>query len=233
MQPYFFPYIGYFQLMDAVDLFIFYDDAQYMKGGWINRNRILLNGEPVWWTYPIVRDSYRLPIRLRRYGRSDLQIKSLIGKLVGAYRHAPQFGKAISNISEYLAYEDESVSRFNQAHLIGLAETLGIACRFVASSEIEHDNSLTGQARVIDLCKRVGATHYFNAIGGRSLYDSAAFERAEIDLAFVQPGNVSYSQFNATPVPYLSIVDILMFNTVPQARALLRECRHLHAGTST
>lgn len=232
MQPYFFPYIGYFQLMDAVDLFVFYDDAQYMKGGWLNRNRILRDGTPAWWTYPIVRDDFRLPIRERRYGRSEDQIASLAGKLEGAYRRAPHYADAMPVIAQHLAHGDDSVSRFNQAHLEGLAGTLGIACRFERSSEIEHDDSLSGQDRVIELCRRVGATHYFNAIGGQSLYDPAAFADAGVALSFVQPGNVSYPQFDDAPVPYLSIVDVLMFNTPAQAQGLLRECRHLHAGAA-
>ena len=230
MQPYFFPYIGYFQLMDAVDLFVFYDDAQYMKGGWLNRNRILRDGAPAWWTYPIVRDDYRLPVRARRYGHSKEQVASMTGKVEGAYRGAAQFADMMPVIAAHLAHEDDSVSGFNQAHLVGLAKRLGIACRFATSSGIEHDDTLTGQARVIELCKRLDATHYFNAIGGQSLYDPAAFADAGIALSFVQPGDLAYPQFDAPPVPYLSIVDVLMFNTLPQARALLRDCRHLHSG---
>jgi hypothetical protein len=230
MQPYFFPYIGYFQLMDAVDLFVFYDDAQFMKGGWVNRNRILHKGAAAWWTYPIVREDFRLPICERRYAKSAAQLESLKGKLEGAYRRAPCFAEAMPVIAGHLACENDHVSGFNQAHLQGLASMLGIACRFGTSSAIEHDRTLSGQDRVIELCKRVGATQYFNAIGGRGLYDAAAFADAGIELSFVEPGPVSYPQFDAPHVPFLSIVDVLMFNTVPQAKALLRECRHVRAG---
>ena len=230
MQPYFFPYIGYFQLMDAVDLFVFYDDAQFMKGGWVNRNRILHKGQAAWWTCPIVREDFRLPICERRYATSDAQRESLQGKLEGAYRRAPCYADTMPLIAGHLAFEDDRVSAFNQAHLKGLASTLGITCRFETSSTIEHDRTLSGQDRVIELCKRVGATHYFNASGGRALYDAAAFADAGMALSFVEPGAVSYPQFDAPHVPFLSIVDVLMFNTVPQAEALLRECRHVPAG---
>jgi hypothetical protein len=232
MQPYFFPYIGYFQLMDAVDLFVFYDDAQFMKGGWVNRNRILRDGAPAWWTYPIVREDYRLTIRERRYDRSDAQLQSLAGKLEGAYRRAPHYADTMPVIQAHLAHDDDRVSSFNQAHLAGLASMLGITCKVAVSSDIEHDDSLTGQARVLELCKRTGATHYINAIGGQSLYDPAAFEAEGIALSFVQPGAVAYPQFDAAPVPYLSIVDVLMFNSIAQTQALLRQCRLLHAGAA-
>lgn len=232
MQPYFFPYIGYFQLMDAVDTFVFYDDAQFMKGGWVNRNRILHKGEAAWWTYPIVREDFRLTIRERRYGKSDAQLASLKGKLEGAYRRAPCFTDTMPVIAAHLAHDDDHVSRFNQAHLEGLAGWLGIDCRFATSSAIAHDRTLSGQARVIELCRQLGATQYFNAIGGLALYDPKAFADAGIELSFVEPGPVSYPQFDAPHVPFLSIVDVLMFNTVPQAKALLRECRHVHAGAA-
>ena len=232
MQPYFFPYIGYFQLMDAVDTFVFYDDAQFMKGGWVNRNRILHKGEAAWWTYPIVREDFRLTIRERRYGKSGAQLESMKGKLEGAYRRAPRSPASCPRSAAHLAHDDDHVSGFNQAHLEGLASLLGIDCRFATSSEIDHDRTLSGQARVIEICRQLGATQYFNAIGGVALYDPKAFADAGIELSFVQPGPVSYPQFDDPHVPYLSIVDVLMFNTVPQAKALLRECRHVHAGAA-
>ena len=232
MQPYFFPYIGYFQLMDAVDTFVFYDDAQFMKGGWVNRNRILHKGEAAWWTYPIVREDFRLTIRERRYGKSDAQLESLKGKLEGAYRRAPCYADTMPVIAAHLAHDDDHVSRFNQAHLEGVSAMLGIDCRFATSSEIDHDRTLSGQARVIELCRQLGATQYFNAIGGLALYDPKAFADVGIELTFVEPGRVSYPQYGDPHVPYLSIVDVLMFNTLPQAKALLRECRHVHAGAA-
>ena len=232
MQPYFFPYIGYFQLMDAVDLFVFYDDAQFMKGGWVNRNRILREGAPAWWTYPIVREDFRLTIRERRYAKSDANTASLLGKLEGAYRRAPHYATTQDLVATCFACDDDSVAGFNQAHLADLAKRLGIGCDFAISSQIDHDRTLGGQERVIALSKAVGATRYFNAIGGRALYDPAAFADAGIDLCFVEPGAVAYPQFGDPPVPYLSIVDVLMFNTPAQASALLGQCRHLEAATT-
>ncbi len=223
MQPYFFPYIGYFQLMRAVDRFVFYDDAQYMKGGWVNRNRILQHGDAAWWTFPIVRDDYRRPIRERRYATSPGQVRSLLGKLDGAYREAPHFAATRALAAGYLDADDISVSGFNMHHLTGIARTLDIPCEVLASSRVEHDRSLSGQARVIDLCRRLGATHYVNAIGGVGLYDAAAFERAGIELQFLRPATTTYPQLGEPHVPFLSILDVLMFNSRDQARHLLSQ----------
>lgn len=221
MQPYFFPYIGYFQLMASVDCFIFYDDAQYIKGGWVNRNRILRNGEPAWWTFPIVRDNYLLPIRQRQYARSPEQVNSLLGKLEAAYRKAPHFHSLYRLANDYLRADDATVSSFNYVHLTEIARRLGIGCDFLVSSQFEQDRSLTGQARVIDICRRVGATRYLNSSGGTGLYDATTFAHANIELGFMQPSITNYLQMNEPHVPFLSIVDVLMFNSIEQACAMI------------
>jgi hypothetical protein len=221
MQPYFFPYIGYFQLMAAVDCFIFYDDAQYMKGGWVNRNRILRDDDAAWWTFPIVRDDYRLPIHQRHYARAPEQVRSLLAKLEAAYGDAPHFSSAYRLANEYLATDQTVVSSFNQAHLGGIARQLGIGCKYLVSSQLEQDRSLMGQARVIDICRRVGATRYLNSIGGVGLYDAPTFARAGIELGFVQPAMTDYPQLQQPHVPFLSIIDVLMFNSVTQTRTMI------------
>lgn len=221
MQPYFFPYIGYFQLMSAVDCFVFYDDAQYMKGGWVNRNRILYDGAPGWWTHPIVREDYRLPIRQRRYARSPARTTALLAKLDGAYRTAPQFAPTVAMATEYLDNDLETVSAFNQAHLEGIARRLGIDCTFVPSSQLDYDRALGAQSRVIDLCRRLGASAYLNAMGGSALYDAGEFARRGLELGFVHPEVTTYPQLDRPHVPFLSIIDVLMFNSVEQASALL------------
>jgi hypothetical protein len=221
MQPYFFPYIGYFQLMKAVDCFVFYDDAQYIKGGWVNRNRILRDGCAAWWTFPIDRDDYRLPIHQRRYARSPDQVRSLVGKLSGAYRDAPHVASTLALAADYLDDDHAVVSTFNQAHLADIARRLDIRCEFLVSSQLEQDRALAGEARVIDLCRRLGATRYLNSMGGSGLYDAAAFASAGIELGFVQPATTDYPQLGQPHVPFLSIIDVLMFNSVEQLRAML------------
>jgi hypothetical protein len=221
MQPYFFPYIGYFQLMKAVDCFVFYDDAQYMKGGWINRNRILQNGAAAWWTFPIERDDFRLPIDQRRYARSPERTRSLLGKLDGAYREAPHFASTRALTADYFNDSHSVVSAFNQMHLADIARRLDIRCEFLLSSQLDQDSALGGEARVIDLCRGLGATHYLNAMGGTALYNAATFARAGIELGFVQPAMTDYPQLGRPHVPFLSIIDVLMFNPIERVRAML------------
>jgi hypothetical protein len=221
MQPYFFPYIGYFQLMKAVDCFVFYDDAQYMKGGWINRNRILQSSTAAWWTFPIERDDFRLPIHQRHYARSPERIRSLLGKLDGAYRDAPHAASTLALTADYLDRDQSVVSLFNQMHLADIAHRLDIRCEFLVSSQLDQDRALTGEARVVDLCRRLGATRYLNSMGGTSLYDAATFARAGIELGFVQPAMTDYPQLGQPHVPFLSIIDVLMFNPIERVRAML------------
>lgn len=221
MQPYFFPYIGYFQLMSAVDCFVFYDEAQFMKGGWVNRNRILRDGAAHWWTLPVVHDSFRLPINARRYRRDPAELASLYGKFDAAYRRAPHYREARRLLELGFASSDDLVSRLNEHQLRELADALGIRCRWLRSSEIEHDRSLGGEARVIEICRRLGASVYLNPEGGRSLYSADGFAASGIALQFIAPQLRPYRQFDDAPVPALSILDVIAFNGVAGAAAML------------
>lgn len=224
VQPYFFPYIGYFQLMHAVDCFVFYDDAQFMKGGWVNRNRILRSGSPAWWTFPVVSADYKLPINQRSYAASAEAIGSLAAKIDHAYRKAPHFKRVFAQLTSRLQEPMPNVAEFNQHHVKCIAQELGIDCQFAVSSEIDKDAALDGQARVIDICRRLGATTYINPIGGLELYDPRAFESAGIELRFIKARPTDYAQFGEPHVPFLSIVDVLMFNGPELSRALLDRC---------
>lgn len=212
MQPYFFPYIGYFQLMKAVNRFVFYDDAQYMKGGWVNRNRILRNGSPRWWTLPIVRDDFRLAINQRFYGHGPETVQSMMDKLATSYRGAPYYAETHTEVKRLLEHAESRVSAYNQWHLERLARGLGVKCEFHLSSQLGIDDALTGQERVLAICERLGATDYVNSFGGQALYDASAFADRGVSLRFIQSLPGEYAQFGGAFVPYLSIVDTLMFN---------------------
>jgi hypothetical protein len=220
MQPYFFPYLGYFQLMRAVDVFVIYDDVQYMKGGWINRNRILSNGRPSWFTLPVQRDSLSLQINCRHYLPS-LWTNKLKQQLHLSYARAPEYGQVYPLVCGLLDFADSNVAVFNTNLLTTLASKLCISCKFVVSSALAKAANLKGQDRVIDLCQRIGATQYVNPISGSSLYDSHAFARAGLDLVFLRPGLPEYLQFGAAHVPYLSIIDVLMFNSTRRTSEML------------
>ncbi|MFS8063614.1 MAG: WbqC family protein [Luteimonas sp.] len=223
MQPYFFPYLGYFQLMHAVDCFVFYDDAQFMKGGWVNRNRLLVDGRPGWWTFPVVHASHRLPICGREYRSAPAQTARLIAQVEHAYRLAPHFGSMFPRIAGYLGSPQSNVAAFNQAHLESLARDMGLRCRFLASSELVPGTTLGGQAKVIEICRALGATHYINSPGGQALYDADVFADAGLQLGFLHPRPEPYPQFGQPHAASLSIVDALMFNDPEHMRQLLRQ----------
>lgn len=219
MQPYFFPYIGYFQLMNAVDCFVFYDDVQYMKGGWVNRNRIRVDNEGKWLTFPVERASLSLPICQRRYilGKEIVNARESIR---AAYRFAPAFSEVAPVLFRLLEYPDANVAAFNVNLLTELAHRLEIRCRFVTSSKIEKSVGLKGEERVIDLCQQIGADRYINPIGGIDLYDSARFQEAGIQLAFlrttVEPQPLSSGSAQ------LSIIDTLFQKGFAGATSLLK-----------
>jgi len=219
MQPYFFPYIGYFQLMKAVDVFVIYDDAQYMKGGWINRNRIRTNAMLAWLTFPVRRASISLRINQRHYllGAEVVRAKQ---RLQANYAKAPAYTEVASTIFSLMNFADDNVARYNANLLTKLATSLEIQCTFMTSSTITQSHDLKGQDKVIDLCKRVGADHYINAIGGMDLYDPVHFTKAGLTLSFLRTA-VEPAQL-ASGTMQLSIIDTLMFNGIEGTNELLK-----------
>lgn len=220
MQPYFFPYIGYFQLMRAVDVFVMYDDAQYMKGGWINRNRILVNGNATWLTLPTRRASVTLPINQRSYLLAD-HIASIKQQLSAAYANAPRFKETFAFICDLLDFNEQNVAKFNSNLLLGLATKLGLSCTLISSSSMDKSPNMKGSDKVIDICHRIGAKQYINPIGGSALYDPAVFSREGVQLRFLEGNASSYAQFGGPQVPSLSIIDVLMFNSIERVQGML------------
>jgi len=220
MQPYFFPYIGYFQLMRAVDLFIFYDDAQYMKGGWINRNRIFVRDETIWLSLPVHRGSRELAINQRHYLLGE-SVADAENKIREGYAKAPAFADYFPIISEPLAYENANVAEFNINLLKRVAKLLDINCQFAASSDIGVPPTLKGQDKVIDICNRVGASNYINSIGGLDLYNSSAFDQANINLSFLRARPTVRLCGELSDVSFLSIVHLIMGSPPEHMRTLL------------
>ncbi|TCV94953.1 WbqC-like protein [Luteibacter rhizovicinus] len=219
MQPYFFPYIGYFQLMHAVEKFVIYDDAQYMKGGWINRNRILHTGAPLWWSAPVTHDSLKLPINRRTYSPGKEHRDRLIRQLDAAYRTAPHFHSVRDLVVECLSFNSINVATFNTNLLTTLARALDLPCQLLLSSDISA-SATTGEERVLDICESLGATIYINTPGGRKLYSHEHFLSRHIRLCFLCPEVPAYTQLGHPPIPGLSIVDCLMFNGLKKTRTL-------------
>jgi hypothetical protein len=213
MQPYFLPYIGYFQLMSAVDVFVIYDEVEFTKKGWINRNRILMNGAPEMVSLPLRKDSDYLDIVQRKLSDDfNEQSAKLLRKIEGCYKKAPFFDETYKLLEEILNYKSYNLFDFLHHSIAIVSREIGLNTRLVVSSEIEGTKpDLTGQDRVINLCRLIGASEYINPIGGLSLYSKAEFEANGIKLMFHKIQPLEYQQFNNEFVPHLSILDNMMF----------------------
>lgn len=212
MQPYFFPYIGYFQLINSVDLFIVYDNIKYTKKGWINRNRMLQNGKDVMFSLPLKSDSDYLDVCERELA-ADFDRNKLLRQFKGAYRSAPYFPQTLALVEQVVRYEEVNLFRFLRHSIAKICAHLGITTVIRTSSEIPIDRHLKNQDKVLALCGAVGATTYVNAIGGMELYSTEAFQEKNIDLKFIRSTSFEYQQFDNAFVPWLSIIDAMMFNS--------------------
>jgi hypothetical protein len=210
MQPYFFPYLGYWQLIHAADRFVIYDDVNYIKGGWINRNRILINGTPTYITIPLHESS-----PYKRICNTSLQTSinwrdKLLKMIDNTYRKTPCFTETYPVVEKIITYETDNLSEYLVHQLLTLADFIGIKTEFMLSSRTYENDFLCGQNRVIDICKRENVDMYINAIGGQILYDSKTFNDAGINLNFIQMNPLPYKQKSNVFIPYLSIIDALM-----------------------
>ncbi len=226
MQPYLFPYIGYFQLIASCDRFVIYDDVQYIKGGWINRNRILINGAPHYITLPIRKDASHLDTINQRYFAPDFEKhKASVARQIGdAYRKAPFFTNVYDLVQECLQSNDENVASFVTQTIQRCCEYLNIATPLIMSSSLAKDVTLDAEDRVIGINKILGTDTYINSIGGLELYKRENFGRHGIQLQFIRTKDLVYPQFSAPFVPSLSIIDLMMFNSKEKVLEFLKMC---------
>lgn len=219
MQPYFLPYIGYFQLISAVDLFVVYDNIQYTKKGWFNRNRYLLGGKAAVFSIPLMNDSDFLDVRDRSLS-PDFKRTRLLNQFKEAYRGAPYFDKVDLLIQDIIQDSDLNLFGFIHNSIVRVCKYLGIETKIVVSSSIKIDHALRGQEKVLALCGAAGAKEYINSIGGTDLYSRDEFRKRGVELRFIKPKPFLYRQFDKAFVPWLSILDVIMFNPV----AVIQEC---------
>ena len=219
MQPYLFPYIGYFQLMAAADTFVLYDNIQYTKKGWINRNRILVNGKDEYISVPLKKDSDFLDVRDRFLADEwSLEKKHVLNKIREGYKKAPSFGHAFPVIERCINFEEKNLFKYISNSLALLKDYLGINTPFIISSSLDIDHKLKAEKKVISICKCVQASAYLNPIGGTELYNKEQFKKEGIELNFIKTNNFEYPQFNNVFIPFLSIIDVMMFNSSEKIR---------------
>lgn len=224
MQPYLFPYLGYFQLIAAVDKFVVHDDVQYIKGRWINRNRILINNKPYLFTFSIKKDPFFLKINQRTFAPSfPMESKKFLKLLYQAYHKAIRFKQTYALLEDIMSYSDNNISKFVTNSLQKISRYLDIDTPFILSSEIEKNDKLKGQDRVININSVMQSTHYINPIGGTELYSKDEFKKKHIKLNFIKMNEIKYLQFGDGFVSNLSMIDVLMFNDKKSIKQMLSE----------
>jgi hypothetical protein len=222
MQPYFLPYIGYWQLINSVDEFVIYDNIKYTKKGWINRNRILCNGKDEYITIPLKKDSDYLDVKDRYIAYSwDDEKNKILNKIRQYYKKSPQFSQGYTLFETCISCEERNLFKFilNSVELI--KTYLDIKTPLIISSTIPSDQNLQSEDKVLDICKVRKATTYINASGGVELYDKNNFTKEGMELNFIKSNQITYKQFDNEFIPWLSILDVLMFNSKEEIQSML------------
>jgi len=212
MQPYFLPYIGYWQLITAVDAFVVYDNIKYTKKGWINRNRFLTNGVEAVFSLPLRKDSDFLDVN-QRFLADSFDRENLLNHFREAYRKAPEFSSMMPLLEGVIRNPVSNLFDYIFASIQSVCEFMGIRTPLVISSTIDCNHSLKAAERVQAICKALGADTYVNPMGGMELYSKEDFAAQGIELKFLKALPFEYPQSGNPFVPWLSILDILMFNS--------------------
>ena len=213
MQPYIFPYIGYFHLIEASSIFVVYDDVHYIRRGWINRNRILNNDQAYLFTVPVSKASqnrliYETPLAID----SKWQDK-FYKRLTYSYRRAPFFPDVLELIYSVFGKACTAVSDLAIESILAVYEYLGIPVNLTKSSICSPNSKGIGRAdRLIQITKSLEYDAYVNSPGGKQLYMKDYFFSKGVMLAFVKSKPIEYKQYSERFVPWLSIIDVLMFN---------------------
>jgi len=207
MQPYLFPYMGYYQLVHAVDTFVFLDDVNHIKGGYINRNYTLSpSGEKIRFTLPILGQTQNRAINQHEFSRGEEKILKTLRHCHGKSRFFSRFMPIIENT---LRENDRNVAHLSARSIINITEELKIPRTYIFSSQIGNPDMLSASDRIIDLCHRLEATEYINAIGGASLYDKNIFKSHGVKLNFINM-RADRVRYNNCDLSQLSIIDALM-----------------------
>lgn len=223
MQPYFFPYIGYFQLIQAVDVFVFYDDVNFIKKGWINRNRILANNNKDYlFTAPLVESSQNKKINEIDVFITEKWKDKFLKNINETYFKAPYFESTFEVVLRVLNGKFKTISELSISSIMQVSEFLELPTKFkISSIDFSETKALKGAERLFEICNTSNVNTYINPIGGKELYSKEQFLKRNIELYFIKSNPIQYKQFNNEFVSWLSIIDVLMFNSKEEIKELL------------
>lgn len=223
-QPYFMPYIYHWQLINAADVFVLGDDYNFINRGWVNRNRILVNGQPKYFNIEVDHASQNKKIN-ELYLSEVYDPAKKLQILKDAYSKAPHFEEGFALMQKILECEERNLACFLEHSIRCVCEYLGISTKLIRSSEIPGNSAYKREYRIYDQCRFVGADTYINATGGREMYDFDQFRERNLKLGFIQNGDIQYPQFGQEFVPYLSMMDMIMFQSRDEIREMLNNCQ--------
>jgi hypothetical protein len=228
MQPYVFPYIGYMQLVHASDVFVFYDDVNFINRGWINRNRILSNGKDLLFTIPLKEASQNKLIKDIEVADDGKTIQKTLTTIAMCYKKAPYFNDVYGIVERTLTYKPGmSIGDMAINSVLFAAEYLGLKRTFKNSSSSYTNQELKRADRLIDICHIEGIDHYINAAGGKEIYTKEYYAASNVKLDFLMSDKQEYEQFKHPHVPWLSIIDVMMFNSVDEIMTKVLPSYHL------
>jgi len=224
MQPYFYPYLGYWQLLNTVDKFVLYDNIEFTRRGWIHRNNILSNGEARMISLPLKKDSDYCLVRERKLAENmTRESTKMLNQLRSAYGKAPFFHQVFPLVEKGLNSGIVNLFEFLQFTIRNISEYLEIKTDIIKSSTVSINHNLKGEDRVLAFCQSFNANTYINSIGGLELYNKGRFEKHGVELFFLRMDQLRYNQFNSKFIPNLSIIDILMFNSKGEVLEMLEK----------
>ncbi len=224
MQPYFFPFIGYFQLIKSVDKFVVYDDVNYINRGYINRNSIYdCNKGSKYINILLSKASQNKQIREIELDNTSKWKDKLLKQITQTYRKAPYFDNVYTVIEKIINYPENNLSSFLFHSIKQVCLYLQIDTELIASSIKYNNKGLDRADRLIDICKQEKCFKYINSIGGMKLYDKTYFKNNGVDLLFLKTGSIEYRQFGNEFIPSLSIIDVMMHNSVEEISEMLNK----------
>ncbi len=224
MQPYFFPSISYFRLIYSVDTFVFLDDVNFIKKGWINRNKILINNEARFINVNCNSSSQNKKINEIEIKFNTKEKNKTLQKLMHAYKKAPHFVDIFPILSEIILSKYDVLSEYASNTVISILDYLDVKRELKFSSkDFKNTSGFKGEKRIIEICKQLSSHTYINAQGGKNIYSKKSFIDEQINLFFINSIYPNYKQFNGEFIPNLSIIDLLMFNSKKEATSLLKK----------
>ena len=221
MQPYLFPYLGYWQMITAVDTFVVFDDVNYINKGWINRNNLLVNGQAWMFTLPLDKASQNKLINEIELGSDPKAKEKILRTIQMSYKKAPFYNNVYPLVEKVFLNPQKNLALFLKDQFEAVFDFLDVRTKIILSSDVEKDNSLKGQDKILEICRRLDCDTYINTIAGEELYSYDAFASRNMQLRFIKMKPVEYAQYKQPFVPFLSFIDVMMFNDKARIKDLL------------